>query len=547
MEQGLRMGWSPRRRRQRSAAGLALAIAIALVPVFTPILAGQAAAIDIEKMVMPGPLAKAHAKLEKDCGSCHQAFDIAAQRGLCLACHEDVGRDLEAKQGFHGRSPLASGGQCRSCHPDHLGRDADIRGAGESTFDHAQTDFPLRGRHAAVACAGCHPAGQERREAKSDCYACHRKDDKHQGALSTDCQKCHGESGWATTRFDHAKTKYPLTGAHAKAACDGCHGGGRYAETPTDCVACHAIDDKHAGRFGPRCADCHDTARWRKQGFDHAKESGFALTGAHASAACATCHREPPGQRELPRSCTGCHAADDAHAGRFGKECGTCHATAKWTDARFDHATKAKFPLQGAHARLACNGCHTKDVAREELPTRCEGCHARDDVHRGALGRECAECHGPESFSADVRFDHDQTRFPLLGLHASVACESCHADHRFQRTDFACRACHAADDVHRRSLGTTCEGCHNPNGWGHWRFDHDRQTKFALHGAHADLACSGCHKTPLVAGVRTASRCVDCHARSDAHRGEFGRQCETCHAEKAWKPASFRQRTGGKR
>lgn len=521
-------------RREAVLAAWALGVSIAFA------WASSARAIDIEKMVMPGQLAKAHAELEQDCSSCHQAFDAKAQRALCLKCHEEVAADVARKQGFHGRNAIASAGQCSSCHPDHRGREADIRAAGDSTFDHAQTDFPLRGRHESVACTGCHPAGKARREAPSDCHGCHAQDDKHGDALPNDCAKCHQQTSWATGDFDHARTKYPLTGAHAKAACDGCHGGERYAGTPTECIACHAIDDKHAGGFGTRCNECHDTRRWQKQAFDHAKASGFALVGVHASAACASCHREPPGKnaKKLPKTCVGCHASDDVHAGRYGNECQSCHQPQRWSAARFDHA-RTQFPLKGAHDRLSCNACHTKSVAGQRLPTRCEGCHLRDDVHEGALGKDCAECHDVDSFTARVRFDHDLTKFPLLGLHATVACEACHADHRFQQSDLACRTCHAADDVHKRAMGNRCERCHNPNGWDRWKFDHAAETKFALRGAHESLACAACHRAPIGAGVQMAKRCVDCHAKRDPHRGEFGRQCESCHGEKAWRPATF--------
>lgn len=500
---------------------------------------GVATAIDIERMVMPGPLAADHADLEKDCSSCHQAFDVEAQRGLCLACHEDVADDLSKHVGFHGRSPLASVGQCRSCHPDHLGREANILGGGEATFDHAQTDFPLKGRHEAAPCAQCHAPDEPRREASVECFACHEDDDAHAGALSQDCGKCHGEAGWQTTVFDHAKTDYPLTGAHEKASCGGCHVAERYEGTPQDCVSCHTVDDAHEGRFGTQCEDCHDTNGWQKKGFDHLRESGFALTGSHAQATCASCHREPPGKRKLPETCSGCHATDDVHAGRFGTDCGTCHPATKWTEARFDHAKAASFDLVGAHARADCNTCHTGAVSDGELPKDCIGCHARDDVHRGELGKDCADCHDSEAFAARVRFDHELTKFPLLGLHASTACESCHADSTYRKVEVECRSCHAAEDVHEGTLGSECESCHNPNGWTHWQFDHDTQTDFALHGAHADLECGGCHRTTAAAGFQMSTRCVDCHARDDAHRDGFGRACDACHSDEAWKPAHF--------
>lgn len=66
---------------------------------------------------------------------------------------------------------------------------------------------------------------------------------------------------------------------------------------------------------------------WSIWSFDHAKETHFALTGAHASLACADCHRHPPEQVKLRTDCVGCHAQDDVHAGQFGPNCARCHTT----------------------------------------------------------------------------------------------------------------------------------------------------------------------------------------------------------------------------
>jgi hypothetical protein len=504
-------------------------------------------AIDWERMVMPGPLVAAHEDLEKDCASCHQAFNVEAQRALCLACHELVADDIAGGVGFHSRNPLASTGQCKSCHPDHKGREADIMGLSEATFDHAQTDYDLVGRHASVACNDCHPANEARRDAATECYACHEDDDVHKGELSNDCGKCHDEIQWRTTRFDHDTTDYPLAGAHADASCAGCHVAQKYAGTPTDCISCHAIDDAHGGRFGKDCADCHTTTAWVKKGFDHERESGFALVGSHAEASCVTCHRQPPGERTLPETCSGCHANEDVHSGRFGAECGTCHASSTWDEVRFDHAKQTEFPLRAAHAQASCNACHTGRVAEQELAVDCYGCHRADDVHRGNLGKDCADCHGQDSFSGRVSFDHELTGFPLLGLHAMASCESCHRDHRFEEQKVACHSCHAVDDVHEGTLGARCEDCHNPNGWARWRFDHDRQTDFALDGAHEGLECAACHRTSMTNGARMADDCLDCHDSDDAHRGGFGRDCGDCHSSEAWAPATFGRTRGGKR
>ena len=50
-------------------------------------LVASAAAIDFEKLVMPGPVIRGHADLEWDCDNCHQALDAVSETTLCLDCH----------------------------------------------------------------------------------------------------------------------------------------------------------------------------------------------------------------------------------------------------------------------------------------------------------------------------------------------------------------------------------------------------------------------------------------------------------------------------
>ncbi|MCP4903711.1 MAG: cytochrome C [bacterium] len=505
-------------------------------------------AIDWERMLLPGLLVAGHEEFEKDCTSCHQAFEGDAQRSLCLACHDLVADDLRLNEGFHGRDTLASVGQCRSCHSDHLGRDADIRGLSEATFDHSQTDYVLAGRHESTACAECHLAGIEKRDTPADCIACHKEDDAHKGALKEDCGECHHEEAWRGGVFDHDETEYPLTGSHQTASCKGCHVADQYQKTPKNCLSCHAIDDVHVGKFGPDCVDCHDTESWRQKGFDHKKKSGFALTGAHEKSSCVSCHRQPPGERELPENCSGCHSNDDFHAGRFDAACDACHSPKSWSRVEFDHLEKTEFPLSGAHDRASCEACHTDRVSDEKkIATDCHSCHMRDDVHEKSLGKDCAGCHTEESFSAGIRFDHELTGFPLLGLHAIASCESCHPDQAFHETEIACRSCHEAEDVHKEGVGSGCGRCHNPNGWAIWRFDHDVETKFRLDGKHAGLECEACHRSPMSERTSLSADCNSCHASEDPHRGGFGRECRDCHGSDAWKPASFGRGRGPKK
>lgn len=513
---------------RRRTAWLASLVA-GLLPALAP---APATAVDWESLVMPGPVIAGHADTEKDCKACHAPFDRQAQRALCLDCHDDVAADVGARTGFHGRAGPARTGQCRNCHTDHEGRDADVVRLTPQTFDHALTDFALVGGHRTVACASCHEPPAKHRDAKSGCNDCHAEDDAHATRLGEDCASCHDPASWKTTRFDHAKAgepPWPLTGGHVGVACELCHAGQRFDGTPTDCVDCHRIDDVHRGQRGTACGDCHDTRAWKEPTFDHRARTGFALTAGHAGLACQACHAGADFRRTAGKQCVDCHRSDDAHQGRNGPQCQDCHTTKAWGAARFDHAAKTQFALRGAHAQLACVACHKGAAAEEELGTGCVDCHRATDPHRESLGTDCAACHGEERWADGVRFDHDVTGFPLAGLHATTSCESCHLDKRFAGTPSACVDCHRADDPHEGNLGAQCAGCHTPNDWRIWTFDHDVQTDFAIDGAHESLDCVACHRRPPGQGRAMPRDCGGCHRGDDVHGGQFGSDCARCH------------------
>ena len=70
---------------------------------------------------------------------------------------------------------------------------------------------------------------------------------------------------------------------------------------PQDCNDCHQRDDRHKGSLGKDCESCHSPNGWGIWEFDHAKATGFALTGAHARATCDGCHQQPPDVVKLAR------------------------------------------------------------------------------------------------------------------------------------------------------------------------------------------------------------------------------------------------------
>lgn len=511
---------------------------MALVALCSTLAAPAAFASTLERLLMPGEVSQAHAREEADCEKCHDRKDKSRQTGLCLECHKDVAADVRARQGFHGRA-LRADGACSACHTEHKGRNGDILRFDRDAFDHARTDFALTGAHAGPACAACHVKGKPWREAPHECVACHAKQDVHQGKLGKDCAACHTTDAFKPTRFDHSKTRFKLTGAHERTTCAACHRAATYKDTPRDCQSCHARDDVHKGSRGPNCAECHTTERWKTSAFDHERVAHFALLGRHAKLECASCHRGGDLKAPLPKTCIGCHSADDRHGGRFGTACDTCHGNDEWKNARFDHAKDGHWELRGAHAKVDCHACHRADVKTTATPKDCYGCHAANDVHRGTMGKDCASCHDESAWRTVRQFDHDLTRFALVGLHANVACEECHQNRAYRDTPRDCKACHQKDDAHKGSLGPECATCHNPNGWSYWQFDHGKATKFALEGAHAKVDCKICHVKPATE-VKLPTDCASCHARSDVHDGRFGRDCARCHGSVTWRGAAPR-------
>ncbi len=489
-------------------------------------LPGLANAADLEKLLMPGAVVSAHADEESHCSKCHGTFRGTDQPTLCRACHEDVDADIKQKRGFHGLSPAVEGVACRECHSDHQGRNADIVGLVPSLFEHTFTDYPLKGAHTALACKSCHTPEHRFSEAPSACNDCHSDDDAHGGEMGDQCQDCHSEERWRKAKFDHEKTDFPLTGEHADVACASCHTTTKYDQTPTQCAACHALQDSHGGLFGKQCDSCHATQKWDKATFDHAKQADYALEGRHQKAACHACHTEQTRGGDVPTECARCHAGSDVHQGRFGSECASCHSPQQWSKQAFDHGRDTDFALQGAHQELQCDRCHgNRDKAAQSRQV-CVDCHQATDVHGGSLGESCQRCHNQQSWSRDLRFDHDVSAFPLVGLHAIVPCAECHVDDHFGGTPQSCRGCHGPDDVHDGNFGSQCDDCHNPGGWNYWTFDHDRQTDFPLDGSHQDLRCEQCHSEPA---SKADSACVACHRNDDAHGGRFGSNCASCH------------------
>jgi hypothetical protein len=508
---------------------------------FACLAAGAVGAQGIESVLSPGKVIQGHAKIEDECTQCHVRFDRKAQDGQCMACHKDIGADMRAKTGFHGRQKPQA---CNTCHTDHKGRNARIVQLDKRSFDHNITDFALRGRHAKVECEKCHVAPKKYSEAPADCNGCHKKDDVHKGGLGVKCADCHNESNWKEFKFDHEKTRFSLSGKHADAKCVDCHKNNQYKDTVRTCIGCHKKDDDgakgHKGQFGEKCESCHGTKAWKPSTFNHDADTKYALRGKHLGAGCTSCHKGSLYRVKLSQDCYACHQSDDKHKGTLGKECGTCHSERGWKDGtKFNH-DKTSFPLLGKHAKVECKDCH-KSTVFKDAPKDCFSCHEKDDKHKGTLGKDCGSCHSERSWKEPPKFNHDKTSFPLLGKHAKVECKDCHKSALFKEAPKDCFGCHKKDDKHEGNVGTQCADCHSERDWKvtTGRFDHNK-TKFQLRNSHAEgvLKCNACHKD-LKSYRNTPVDCYACHKKDDKHEGQQGEKCEQCHNDRKWTDTRF--------
>ena len=494
-----------------------------------------ARAASIETLLMPGKVSQAHVKQEETCSLCHDRADRHRQTALCLDCHKPIAADVAQHTGFHGRVPNIATAQCKGCHSEHQGRDADIVKLNRTSFDHHQSDFVLEGAHRNVACESCHKRDQAFRDAPSVCGNCHKADDVHKSQLSQKCGTCHNSITWAAAKFDHDTSKFPLREAHREVRCNACHIAGKYQDTPIKCVGCHLPDDAHRGSRGDDCGKCHTQSKWGTAKFDHFKETGFALLGRHNSIECGACHKSPRFDDKPPKTCVGCHHAEDSHATRFGEDCSKCHGNDHWDKVDYDHAKLAKFALTGAHTKLSCHTCHTAVQSKQKLGTECANCHHVEDPHGGALKGSCDTCHGSDAWKQDIRFDHDLTNFPLLGMHVLVTCAQCHNSKVFKGAPRECIGCHQSNDVHKGKFGKDCTACHTSNAWNVWAFDHSK-TGFELSGAHGKLHCAQCHRKPA-GEFKLAEDCASCHRKDDIHLGQYGAQCQRCHTTLSFRGA----------
>ncbi len=411
-------------------------------------------------------------------------------------------------------------------------------------------------------------------EGTDNCTQCHDLGQKINGQK---CLSCHVE---LKERVDAGKGYHASSSVRSK-----------------ECIACHF---EHKGRG-------FKMIRWEggKSAFDHSL-TGYKLEGKHKTDRCEKCHKpeqivSPTVRLQsgvtvsiknthlgLSQQCATCHF--DEHRGQLDPKCGQCHDFDNWKESvktRFDHS-KTKYPLIGRHQKVECVQCHalTEDVRKKPDGStdqnfanykkldfsNCTPCHK--DPHQNKFGRNCVKCHDALGWTHVVMegFDHNKTRYPLIGEHRHVACDKCHQPDpkkpaAYKNMSFSkCTDCHKdthAGQFSSRADKGKCEACHNESGFVPSLFTverHNTESKYVLAGAHIKTTCNKCHVKlePAVFKTRTGlaapgdssamlfkftdRKCGSCH--TDIHRGQFAEKlkkydCDICHKVTGWKDLVF--------
>lgn len=510
--------------------------------------------------------AQAHAFFDDtgNCDKCHVSGGgkNTVSNAKCAAegCHaSDIGRDLKNKTGFHGRSKQVVNGTCGDCHDEHNGLGFDLINGKKDKVETLKPGERVEATPWAIAMGAANNLGA-------------------------------GPNSW-----NHDLTGYKLIGGHKvgnarnNVKCDDCHkptmkrpksATRTFLGLDQDCLSCH--DNYHNFKKGDRfedCLTCHTFTDWNRTfnltGFDHDKETKFALNGAHERVGCANCHAKGKPFAPVPHdTCETCHESDSIHGNTFkSRPCVYCHTESSWRNEKVkteDHEKFAKFDAVGAHARLPCVTCHkglkSTPPKAAENENNCAACHT--NIHGSEWVKDqakgCLRCHTNTRWAPATvdNKDHkdfakwtlfapgDDAKAQAKGKHMQLQCVRCHRDLAEVPQKQECVFCHvdwhatlaSADPVQGKpttppATRPNCADCHGTAGWEETSFNHDK-TNFPLTGKHRTVGCEQCHKDSAVTkSYKHDTACNSCHG--DPHLGKLDLKCDKCHSPEGWEDEKF--------
>jgi hypothetical protein len=477
------------------------------------------------------------------CASCHinNNYNLQIAPTDCgnAGCH--LSKWQQTNNPVHSTSGAAfAAANCANCHT--------TKGWDAASFDHSVTGFALVGTHMSPSptpCAACHVSNNYTLNS-TDCMGCHQTAWNSTQTLggnvpnhvaanfpssASACSSCHTITVWANGKFDHSTTGFALTNSHQMSpagkvtACTQCHVGGNYNLTSanTDCYGCHQTawnstqtlggnvpNHVSAGFPTSLCSQCHDTLVWTDSTFNHAN-TGFTLTGTHATTPCASCHvNNNYSLTSANTDCMSCHQSAWNSTQTLGgnvpnhvaanfpssaSACSSCHTITVWANGKFDHSTTG-FALTNSHQMspagkvTSCTQCHVNgNYTLTAANTACYGCHLADWNSTQTLGGSvpnhvaaafpttCDTCHTTTSWLG-ATFNHTWFPIPHGGEPSSPPCNDCHQV-QTNFASFTCINCHTqtahqqtqTNDNHQGVNGysygpTTCYSCHKNGGGG---------------------------------------------------------------------------------
>src|SRR5215469_14157744 len=231
-------------------------------------------------------------------------------------------------------------------------------------------------------------------------------------------------------------------------------------------------------------------------------------------------------------ACTDCHGTikDYPHPAEVAKvQCLTCH------DEEAKHFPSSAHGMLGDEACQSCHG-NAHDIASAQIAlSKCAHCHAEEarDFHESVHGQAaasgdaqsptCVSCHG----NAHQIQPSGDVSSPVAKRNLPDTCATCHSNPQFLRTHnipFAHPVELYRESVHGRMIesgnekAAVCSDCHGSHGIfpvqdarskvNHWNLS---STCGQCHAEIAKTYLESVHGEAMIAGVKDAPVCSDCH------------------------------------
>ncbi len=249
--------------------------------------------------------------------------------------------------------------------------------------------------------------------------------------------------------------------------------------------------------------------------FDHSK-TGFALTGAHMTVECVTCHINGRLQG-TPRMCVACHNGTLA-SGKPANHlpsmmpCETCHRNA---------VSFANAPMNHAGITSNCAACHTGQSFYGIAPV------SKSATHISTGNTDCVSCHRSFVSFGGAAFTHSAS--------SSGQCYSCHGT----GTNGAMKE--VSNHVPTGSM--SCDACHKSTATGGFAVFAMGTAGHSALGVSATSNCTTCHSGTYLGVIgkpathtATTDNCGTCHTSfvsfsgaSFTHPANASGQCYSCH------------------